>query len=262
MVVAASCPDCGAALATPWCGQCGERAPAPDELSARRFVAVAWDEVTDLDSRTWRTLRAFLTPGELSRATFATERRRYLPPLRLYLIVSGLYFLLAWDVYRAAIASAMAQAAATMPDQDLSRTLSLFHDPAVFGRIADLTALFRFAAVVLFGFGVAVVFLRQRRPLGAHLIFATHYYCADFLLFGLLAIPIAFLGPELAIVGFSRAMMLGSFALLLYLILALRRAYALRWPGAIVRGVALMALDLVLSTLANQIAVITVMATR
>jgi hypothetical protein len=257
-VDAATCPHCGAALASPWCGQCGQRAPAPDDLSARRFFGGLWDEITELDSRSWRTLRAFLQPGELTRAVLARQQQRYLPPLRLYLIVSGIFFLLAWSVYQGAItdtlrASASGQSAAIV---------ALLDDPAATRRIADLTAWFRFGAVLVFGLGVATLFWTRRMPLGAHLVFATHYYCADFLLFSLFAIPLAFV-PELqATRGWSVATGLGIVVLQVYLILALRRAYAVGWPGAIVRGIGLIVLDLLLSSLASQLAILVVSLTR
>lgn len=254
----ASCPGCGAALASPWCGQCGQRAPAADDLSARRFFGRLWDEATELDSRTWRTLRAFLIPGELSRATFAREQQRYLPPLRLYLIVSGIFFLLAWDVYHDAIASVV-RASAESRSPGL---VALLDDPVASARITDLTAWFRFAAVLVFGVGVASLFWRRRLPLGAHLTFATHYYCADFLLFSVLAIPLALMPRIAGTQGWSVATGLGVVILFVYLVFALRRAYEIGWGGAIVRAVVLMGLDLVLSSLSNQAAISVVSLTR
>lgn len=257
-MASATCPDCDVALAGNWCADCGQRAPRPDDLSARRFFGLFWEETTSLDSRTWRTLRAFFTPGELTRAAFAHQRQRYLPPLRLYLIVSGVFFLLAWGVYYDAIAAAVQLNPAGQPPG----IVALLSDPVAAGRIADYTAWFRFGAVLLFGLGVALLFWRRRLPLGAHLIFAAHYYCADFLLFSLFAIPMAFAPAAQLVVYWSLTTSIGMVVLLIYLILALRRAYAIGWLGAILRGLGLMLLDLLLSSLANQLAIFVVMRTQ
>ena len=121
---------------------------------------------------------------------------------------------------------------------------------------------FRFAAVLVFGLAVAALFPRRRLPLGAHLTFATHYYCADFLLFSVLAIPLA-LAPGIAVTqGWGIATGVGVLLLLVYLVLALRRAYEIRWAGAIARATLLMVLDLLLSSLSNQAAIVVVSLTR
>lgn len=52
-------------------------------------------ELLDIDGRMFRTLKILLTqPGELSRAFNAGQRVSYSPPLRLYLAISILFFLL------------------------------------------------------------------------------------------------------------------------------------------------------------------------
>jgi hypothetical protein len=165
--------------------------------------------------------------------------------------VSGVFFLFAWGLYYDAIRLAVQADAAAQPPG----VVALLADPAAAARITDLTAWFRFGAVLLFGLGVAATFWRRRLPLGAHLVFAAHYYCADFLLFGLFAVPMAFAPAERLVTYWSLITSAGLLLLQIYLILALRRAYATGWFGALWRGVSLMLLDVVLSSLANQLAV-------
>ena len=69
------------------------------------FIREATEDLTHADSRVWHTLSAlFFRPGHLTQEFFAGRRSRYLPPVRLYLVVSVLFFLLAsgfpgrWDV--------------------------------------------------------------------------------------------------------------------------------------------------------------------
>lgn len=56
----------------------------------------AFEGITHADSRVWRTLWPLLfRPGFLTREYFAGRRARFLPPFRLYLVLSVLFFLVA-----------------------------------------------------------------------------------------------------------------------------------------------------------------------
>jgi len=58
-----------------------------------RLCQDAWHILTHVDARLWRTLGLLLArPGELTVAFFGGRRARYLPPFRLYLVVSLLFF--------------------------------------------------------------------------------------------------------------------------------------------------------------------------
>ena len=89
---APSCQDCAAPLTGPYCAQCGQRA----DLHVPTMAEVAHDVVHSalhLDGRVWRTLRSLLLrPGELTREFIAGRRQRYLPPFRLYLVISIGFF--------------------------------------------------------------------------------------------------------------------------------------------------------------------------
>jgi hypothetical protein len=89
------CANCEAPLTGPYCAQCGQHA----HESARSMGALlhdGWHSLTHLDGRLWHTLWLLLRrPGELSRQYMANRRARFLPPFRLYLIVSLMYFAMA-----------------------------------------------------------------------------------------------------------------------------------------------------------------------
>jgi hypothetical protein len=92
---AARCLNCGAALGGPFCAACGQR-DEPVVHTVGHFLREATESVTHADSRLWRTLGALLArPGFLTREFFAGRRARYLPPFRLYLVVSLACFVLA-----------------------------------------------------------------------------------------------------------------------------------------------------------------------
>ncbi len=90
------CTNCGTALTGPYCSECGQRHHEHPVHSLRHFVREATEDLTHADSRLWITLRALLfRPGFLTTEFLAGRRARYLPPVRLYLVVSLLFFILA-----------------------------------------------------------------------------------------------------------------------------------------------------------------------
>lgn len=242
-----ACPSCGATLDGAYCAQCGQRAPRPGDFTVRSFLGAAARELGDGDSRSWRTLRHTLVPGVLTRAFLDHAWRRYLPPLRWYLILSGVFFLLAWDVYFPLQVEQLRQ----LP-QVPEELRSALQEPRIAASASDWTALLRFVGVLLMALWVAL-WQWRRAPLGAHLVFATHYYCADYLLFTLAAPAVALLtrwdlaqvrDPLLLVL----LLLLGAWA-----VLGVRRVYARGWPAALLAGAALLAMDIVLSNLAHSL---------
>ena len=89
------CANCGAPLAGEYCVACGQR-HEPQVHTIGHFAGEAFESVTHADSRLWRTLGYLLArPGRLTREFFEGKRARYLPPFRLYLVISLLFFLVA-----------------------------------------------------------------------------------------------------------------------------------------------------------------------
>jgi hypothetical protein len=87
------CDNCGASVPGRYCGNCGQRLEPPVH-SLSHFMTVAMEDVTHADSRLWRTLWALLSkPGYLTREFLSGRRARYLPPVRLYLVLSVVFFL-------------------------------------------------------------------------------------------------------------------------------------------------------------------------
>jgi hypothetical protein len=86
------CDNCGASVPGRYCGTCGQRLEPPIH-SLWHFLVIATEDVTHADSRLWRTLWALLfKPGFLTREFLDGRRARYLPPVRLYLVLSVLFF--------------------------------------------------------------------------------------------------------------------------------------------------------------------------
>jgi hypothetical protein len=94
-LAAPRCENCGNPVTQRFCGDCGQKLASPVH-SLTHFSADAFEDLTHADSRLWRTLAALLfRPGFLTREFLAGRRVRYLPPVRLYLVLSVLFFLFA-----------------------------------------------------------------------------------------------------------------------------------------------------------------------
>lgn len=88
-----TCRNCGTPLVGRYCHRCGQRHRTEKPsitMVAERIV----DSVFEVDSRILRTLRLlFLRPGALSAHYFAGRRADFIPPIRLYLVASVIFFL-------------------------------------------------------------------------------------------------------------------------------------------------------------------------
>lgn len=89
---AALCPNCETPINGPFCATCGQ--------SQKNLNKQVWslagevlDDLFRLDSRISRTLFSlFFRPGFLTTEYFDGRRARYSPPIRLYLVISFLFF--------------------------------------------------------------------------------------------------------------------------------------------------------------------------
>jgi Protein of unknown function (DUF3667) len=88
-----ACANCGALVSGAYCTNCGQRVEHAVH-SLRHFLSEVAEDLTHADSRLWRTLTALaFKPGFLTLEFLAGRRMRYLPPFRLYLVMSVLFFL-------------------------------------------------------------------------------------------------------------------------------------------------------------------------
>jgi len=91
----ATCTNCAAILRGEYCSECGQRRMEPVH-SVWHLVRDAAEDLTHADSRVWQTLSGLaLRPGFLLHEYLVGRRARYLPPFRLYLILSIVFFALA-----------------------------------------------------------------------------------------------------------------------------------------------------------------------
>jgi hypothetical protein len=87
-----TCQNCDAPLGGEFCARCGQRYE-PHIHTVAHFAGEAFESISHADSRLWRTLwYLFSRPGFLTREFFAGRRVAYLPPFRLYLVLSVIFF--------------------------------------------------------------------------------------------------------------------------------------------------------------------------
>lgn len=90
------CLNCSTPLAGQYCANCGQRARSR-LISLWELISDAFGDLFELDSRLWRTLiPLFARPGLLTRDYLEGRRVRFMPPFRTYLVLSIIFFLIAF----------------------------------------------------------------------------------------------------------------------------------------------------------------------
>ncbi len=89
-----NCLNCGEVLRGQHCSHCGQRAKVR-VLSLGTLLRDLFGDLTNFDSRIWRTLKPLaFSPGTLTVEFLRGRRTHYSPPFRMYLILSLAFFLL------------------------------------------------------------------------------------------------------------------------------------------------------------------------
>lgn len=237
---------------TAYCPRCGEAPIAPRELTLLGLAERLFSAFTSIDTRTARTVwRLLRQPGELTRAWIDGVRKPYVAPITLFLLVNVLFF---------AVQSLTGESVFSSPlDSHLHRQdWSEFARSRVTDRLAgsgttlaDYAPAFDRAVVThaksliilmtgVFALLLPLVFLRERRPFMAHVVFSLHHYSFLLLLF-CIALFAAGLSAWLGSGGLQTPAVdtvLSVFLLAacsLYLYLAIGRVYGTRGARRIVQ---------------------------
>ena len=90
------CRNCGTRLLGQYCGNCGQRSRGR-LISLWELISDAFGDLFEIDSRLWQTLvKLMLKPGQLTHDYLQGRRARYMPPFRMYLVMSLLFFVVAF----------------------------------------------------------------------------------------------------------------------------------------------------------------------
>lgn len=95
------CSNCQSSLVNNavYCSYCGQSTTdlnRPVMLIAKEML----HELLDIDNKLWITLKTLITkPGKLTKEFSQGKRAKYTPPLRLYLVISIVFFILFTGIY-------------------------------------------------------------------------------------------------------------------------------------------------------------------
>lgn len=258
---ATSCSNCGQPLGGAFCSSCGQRA-VPPHPKLGELAGDALAELSGWDGKFIDTFRLLLTqPGELTRRFIDGQRVRFIAPVRLYLTLSVVYFVVAAaaptlrpsgtnvDVgpvhigvtrtgnsgpEQAARATQAARAGALTPAERDSALAQVARAPKLIRPILQrsindpdgmkrgvLESMPKVLFVLLPLFAGILALFYRRRHFPAHLYFAIHLHAYAFLVLGIAALA-SFTHVFVLYVVLSAAAQL---SVPVYLYLALRRVY-------------------------------------
>jgi hypothetical protein len=189
-----TCPNCNTPATSPYCPACGESERHTQEPTLRVLLSHFFEAFTNIDSRFMRSFRYLVTrPGELTNAWLRGQRKPYLGPVALFLIINVLFFavesLTGGKVFTTPLDSHLHTQPWSNVIKDLvarkleSQQTTLAAYAPVFDQAVAIKArsLIIFMALV-FALATALVFLRSRRSLVAHVVFSLHVYAFVLLL--------------------------------------------------------------------------------
>ncbi|HEX7177294.1 MAG TPA: DUF3667 domain-containing protein [Pyrinomonadaceae bacterium] len=249
------CLNCGAGLLGEFCHVCGQKKAHAHELGVRHFFGHLLHEITHLDSnKIARTLKALLfQPGLLTEEYLAGRKGRHINPIRVYLTISALFFIVGWATL---IDSGGSGRAPNAPPSAPAATQAQPPPPqgaeARYAKTAQkrekLAALLRFASVLVSGLFLTALFYRSGRFYVEHLIFSLHFYSFDFILRSALAL--LYMGYNAAGLGLHLPTRVAFYLVLfVYLYLALHRVYRQGRALTLVKAFVLLACEVALFTL-------------
>ena len=255
---AGRCLNCGADLDGAFCGACGQRS-VPADPTVAELVGDAWHELSGYDGRLASTFKSLLHPGRLTLEYLAGHRARFLSPVRLYLTLSVIYFLVAAAApvdpsSRPGQLQGPGQLKigvwtadqAQMTDEDRARLQeeldemvwplrvlieSIQQDPTGFrNRLFTIMPRVFFALLPVFA-GIVWLFYRRRR-FPAALVFAAHIHAFAFLAF---TFPEAAKFSQSVVIATTVAfVVLVSFAV--YALRSLRAVFGDSWPWTLAKA--------------------------
>jgi hypothetical protein len=252
-----ACLNCGEALAGPYCSQCGQKVPMQD-LKLRDFLHETTHELTDWDGKVPRTLKALLRrPGLLTADYLRGRRARWLPPLRLYLWCSVIFFLSGPAVEAVTHRSFREAAKITVKNDDGTTKLTPETRQQIAnglpGRIFGVDRLERaathsaelnqtiqaafpkamFVLLPLFALLTSIAWRRKGRGYPAHVYLALHLHSAWFVAFAVVTIAVGFVESP----GIQGLLALAGFVYIVwYLLVALRTVFGESWPRTIAKA--------------------------
>jgi Protein of unknown function (DUF3667) len=243
------------------------------------MAAETFAEITDVEhSKLWQTLRLLVfKPGQLTREYWSGRRKRFLGPVKLYLVVFALSLVL-YSIHQPTavfdvrpLAARVEAKVDRLPVEQREEVMKIWQSRAhgglprgstgklprfldelanerglptpqfaqqVNSRWQSYTSVSQVIYPLFVALALKLLLLRRRLYFAQHLIFALHFLAFLFLSTLVLWPFYVLFGAQIGDIG-SGSVPLKSVALVwraVYLVLALRRAYAEQWLLAIIKG--------------------------
>jgi len=200
------CTNCGDPRIDIYCASCGEKQPGHHDYTVKHLLHELVHELAHVDGKFFRTLRELIVrPGQLTREYFAGQKQQSIPPLRLFLTLFALQFV-AFTAYKPAAVYSVDTFLKFDTRGNLSRLLDrraakLHITRQQYAERVDEhwqknLSMLQLVNVLGIALVLKLLYLRRKRALAEHLVFAAHYLSFSYIL-ALLTWPIY------AIIGFT-----------------------------------------------------------
>jgi hypothetical protein len=184
-----ACPNCDSLSVAAYCPACGQKRPAPSDLSAARFLGEVVEALTNTESKVLRTTKALLlAPGRLTLDFYEGRRQRYLKPIQVFVACNVWFFLMQSVTGFNTFTTPLSIQANGLPYSRFvkGRILEILGESklreAAFaakfdGISGDLAKTLVFTMLPMFALVLLFLLARKRKfSYGQHLIFATHFF--------------------------------------------------------------------------------------
>lgn len=247
------CPSCGEHTRGRYCAACGEELRTAAVPSLASFVRDSVSDVTSVDSRLVRSLRALIArPGMLTAEFLAGRRVPYIRPLQLFLICNLYFFLLQPVLGSTGISMPLRVHLQVSPYRDLAQKMvdnrltasgtsfeeyQTAFDTAMRSHAPTLVIIM----VPILAAFLRLLYLRTGRRYVEHLVFSAHFFAFLLLLVPTMGLLLRGLSGLAEMAGWVPAVAWGdapfSIVVAAYLFLAQRRAYGSGWLATLLRTV-------------------------
>jgi hypothetical protein len=217
-----SCKNCDTPIKERFCPQCGQK-DIELERPLSELLGEAVRETIDIDGRVARTLWTLIRrPGVLTSEFLAGRRRRYSPPLRLYLLVSVLFFLLAAWVTR--------QGALLIEGQTLEANAA-----GQARLVAEYVPRLMFLLLPVFALLLKIGF--RRRFYFDHLIHSLHLHSVVYIVLALM-LPLEQAANESMLATIIQVVLLTY--MLASVMISIHHVYRVGWPAASAKAIGIL----------------------
>lgn len=234
-----------------YCSQCGEKRRDRTDWKLSSIASEAFAEITNLEhSKLWQTFRLLLfKPGQLTREYWSGRRKRFLGPVKLYFVFFALSLVLysihrptaVYDVRTLAAADSAGKFSRLLDERAAKRGMPTAQfAQEVNARWQSYLSMSQVAYPLFVALALKLLFRRRRLYFAEHLIFALHLLAFTFLTSSLAWPLYALFGVQASVESLTTPSVVitaGSIAwTVVYLVLAMQRAYAERWLPALIKS--------------------------